>query len=81
MKGGEKVLKMLEACTLQSEKLLNIQKDITAMRGSEVAKNLYTLALPESNQILTKIAKDFNDLELYDLKLKYNQNELLHIKE
>jgi hypothetical protein len=70
MKNGDKVMKMLEAHTSESEKLFNIQKDLAAgSRGPEIAKSLFTVFLPQNRVLTDRIGEDFASLAAYDINL------------
>ena len=72
MKSADKVLKMLQAHTIESDKLLTLQRELAGLRGPETAKLLFTIALPEGISFMQKIGTDFSALNAYDLNLEYN---------
>ena len=70
MKNGDKVMKMLEAHSSESEKLFNIQKDLAGgVKGPEIAKLLFTVFLPKNKELTNKIGEDFANLAAYDINL------------
>lgn len=80
MKDGDKVMKMLQIHTNESEKLFNIQKDLASMKGPETAKILFTQTIPQNNQLLEKMRVDFKNIEGYQLNLEYHQDNLSELK-
>jgi len=51
------------------------------IKGPEVAKLLYSQALPQSNGLVQKITADLNILQTHDVGLMYTQSDLLNIKQ
>lgn len=81
MKGGDKVLKMIEAYNIESENLLNMKKDLPTIMGPQIAKLLYSQVLPRSNELISKVSMDLSKLSAHDVDLIYSQSDLLNIKQ